>query len=267
MSKKINDYEERIVLFLDILGFTKLVEDSVRNEERFRKIQTSIRVIRHTFNITQKTKDRTITQFSDSLIVSFKNTEKGEVAFLLWKTNELLQKLIVKGIVCRGGIAKGKLIHNDVFVFGPAFLEAYRLESKIAIFPRVIIADESIMVTGVENYGFHPALDQKYEKSEIDSLLKLDFDGFYYVDYFNFKTIMEMSIKDKTYVNKLRELIIERLNSNKNNLYVTQKYQWMKNKFNEVVKILKMDNRIELCGFKIGSDKNSKFYKRLKAIE
>jgi hypothetical protein len=267
MTKKINNYEERIVLFLDILGFKELINDSIVDVERFQKIQTTIRVIRLTFNITQKSKDRTITQFSDSLVVSFKITEAGEVAFLLWKTNELLRKLILKGIVCRGGIAKGKLIHNDIYMFGPAFLEAYILESKIAIFPRVIIADKSIISIGIDNYGFHPAYDKEFEKSEINSLIKLDFDGFYYVDYFNFETKWEMSTQEKTYVNKLHELINEWLNSNKKNLYLTQKYQWMKNKFNEVVERLKIDNRIEVGGIKIGSEKKSGFYKKLKAIE
>jgi hypothetical protein len=70
MTKKISDYEERIVLFLDILGFTEIVKDSAQCDEQFKKIQTCIRVIRKTFNITQITRERTITQFSDSLIVT-----------------------------------------------------------------------------------------------------------------------------------------------------------------------------------------------------
>lgn len=41
----------------------------------------------------------------------------------------------------------------------------------------------------------------------------------------------------------------------------------MKNKFNEVIEHLKIDNRIEVGDIKIGSDKNSEFFKRLKTIE
>jgi hypothetical protein len=64
------------------------------------------------------------------------------VALLLAQTHKLIKKLILHGIVCRGGIAKGQLIHNHISIFGQAFIDAHNLESKLAIFPRVIIADD-----------------------------------------------------------------------------------------------------------------------------
>jgi len=267
MTKKISNYEERIVLFLDILGFKELIKKSVEDSEKFQKIQTCIKVIRNVFNITQRTKERTITQFSDSLVVSFKITEKGEVALLLNKTKELIRKLILKEIVCSGGIAKGKLIHNNIFLFGPSFNEAYKLESKLAIFPRVIIADKSIIDIGVENYGYHPSNDPEYEESEINSLIKLDFDGFHYVDYFVVESFFDLSTKDRIYINMLRKLIVIQLDKFKYDDYNRKKYEWMKDKFNIRIKEIKTDKRIVIACFKIGSDKSSKFYKKLNPIE
>jgi hypothetical protein len=43
------------------------------------------------------------------------------------------------GILVRGGIAKGQLHHTAKVVFGPALIEAYRLESQIAKFPRILL--------------------------------------------------------------------------------------------------------------------------------
>ncbi len=267
MTKKISNYEERIVLFLDILGFKGLIKDSIEDAEKFQKIRTLIRVIRNVFNITQRTKERAITQFSDSLIVSFKITEKGEVAFLLAKTHELIKRLVLHEIVCRGGIAKGQLIHDHIFMFGQAFIDAYNLESKLAIFPRVIIVNESIITLGKKYYGYHPANNSIYEDKELKSFTSMDFDGYTFIDYFNSGTIWEMSAKDKFYIKKLRKLIVIQLQLNENKPYIKQKYEWMKDKFNERVKEIKTDKRIEIAGFKMGSDKSSKFYRELKPIE
>ena len=266
MIKEISNYEERIVLFLDILGFKELIKESVEDSAKFQKIQTCIKVIRNVFNITQKSNERTITQFSDSLVVSFKITEKGEVALLLNKTQELIRNLILKGFVCRGGIAKGELIHNNTFLFGPAFNESYKLESGLAIFPRVIIADQSIIDIGVENYGYHPSDDPQHEESEINSLIKLDFDGFYYVDYFSAKSYLSLSTEEKSYINILRKLINHQLDTFKADDYKRQKYEWMKDKFNKTITDIKSQIKIEVGGLTLESNKNTMFYKKIKPI-
>lgn len=73
-------YEERIVLFLDILGFKELIESSAKKTEEIDKIKKAIHTIREVFDITNTTRERTVTQFSDSIVVSFLTNENGEVA-------------------------------------------------------------------------------------------------------------------------------------------------------------------------------------------
>jgi hypothetical protein len=261
-------YENRIVLFLDILGFSELVSRSEKDKNDFEKIKTSIRIIRKIFNVTQKTKERTISQFSDSIVVSFLVTEKGEVDLLLQKTKLLIKRLILNKIVCRGGIAQGKLIHDNIFMFGPAFIKAYKLECSSAIYPRVIIEDESIIKIGIENYGFHPSQDQSMEESEIKSLLAKDIDGFYYINYFSVDTFWELSKSEKQYIKELRKLIVENLSSNLSNIKARAKFEWMKTKFNEKVPLIKTPKRLDTGTLGIwGSEKESKFYKNLNVIE
>lgn len=267
MTQTILNYEERIVLFIDILGFKQLVNESITDNVKLEQIKTAINIIRKTYGITLKTKDRTITQFSDSIVISFLITEKGEVALLLAKTHLLIKTLILNDIVCRGGIARGHLIHDHIFMFGKALIDAYNLESNLAIFPRVIISDKSIIQIGKENYGYHPANNSSHEEKEIKSFISIDFDGVYFIDYFNLEIYSEMSQKDKNYVNKLRSLIEVQLQKNDKNLHIKQKYEWMKDKFNESVKLILTDKRVVVESMIYGSDKSSKFYKKLKPLK
>lgn len=259
-------YEDRVALFLDMLGFSQLVHSSENNIFEIKKIKDAIRTIQKVFDINQTTQERFITQFSDSIVVSFLISEKGEVALLLSKTHKLIKTLIAQEIICRGTITQGKMIHDENFMFGPAFIEAYELEVKIAVYPRIILIDESIIKIGVENYGYHPANTPSYEESEIKSFITKDFDGFYFVDYFNVETICEISEPEKQYVKDLRCLIEEGLKKHKDQPRIIQKYEWMKSKYNNLIVNLKEDNRIKAAGFIYGSNKTASFYQGLTQI-
>lgn len=265
MSKQIEKYEDRVVIFLDILGFKELVQKSHNNDEHIAKIKTAIKLIRKAYGKLNKNQERMITQFSDSIIVSFLIKEKGEVAYLLSKTQLLLKKLIMIDIVCRGGIAKGNLIHNHTLIFGQALIDAHEAESKIALYPRVILT-KSIIDLGIENYGYHPANDADYESADINSFLSIDFDGFYYIDYFKTEMFFELSMKDNIYLNKLYSFIANQLNLNVSKPYVKQKYEWMKSKYNDQVQKVLFDNRVTNEGFELGSSKKSKIYKNIKPL-
>ena len=124
-------YEDRVVLFLDILGFSQLVKSSENNILEIKKIKDAIRTIQDVFDINQTTQERVITQFSDSIVVSFLISEKGEIAFLLSKTHKLIKTLITQEIICRGAITKGKMIHDENFMRrSQSRHEPYRAEAR-----------------------------------------------------------------------------------------------------------------------------------------
>jgi hypothetical protein len=52
---------------------------------------------------------------------------------------ELSRTLLRAGYFARGAITKGLLYHDHNMVFGPAFLEAYRLETTVSKFPRIMV--------------------------------------------------------------------------------------------------------------------------------
>jgi hypothetical protein len=82
-------------------------------------------------------------------------------------------RLLRLGFLSRGGIAKGPAYHRDGKVFGPAILEAYRLENRVAVFPRVILQPEIVKA------GLHigPPIDQLFAR-----MIKSNEDGFYMVN-------------------------------------------------------------------------------------
>lgn len=152
-------------------------------------------------------------------------------------------------------------------MFGPAFNEAYSLKSKSAFYPRFILADESIIEIGITYYGYHPADDELHEKSEIKSMLSKDCDGFYYVNYINEETIQEITDSGKEYVQQLGDFISIGLEQYKCNLRVIQKYERMREKYNNLVCELRKNNRVEVAGLWYGSDKSDTFYRTLTQIQ
>ena len=136
------DFEERYVSFLDILGFGELM-DRVVSDRDLRDRLHEMLVINET--IADLMADKTVgisndgmTAFSDSIVYS--SPEFGNVlnhAHSFWR---LLAK---EGFFCRGAIARGPLIHEGRVCYGPAMVLAYQLESRCAVYPRIII-DEAI---------------------------------------------------------------------------------------------------------------------------
>lgn len=104
----------------------------------------------------------------DDCFVEFK-----DVAFI---TSIYQEELLRYNIFCRGGISIGDAYLDDTFVFGRALSEAYLLESKTAIYPRVIISKKlaDIVYPITSNSG-----------GCYDYMCTPDKDGEFYVDYLN----------------------------------------------------------------------------------
>lgn len=239
------EYEDRIVCFLDILGFKRHIrrtdtKDSEENTRNINNIVSAIQDIRFFTDIEelQETEGKQVTQFSDSLVISFLSNEESGVFHSLLLIMWIQVSLVKHGILCRGGIVRGKLIHTEKFLFGPAIVNAYKLESKAALYPRVIL-DETIILSGVEAHGQHHFAS--HEEDSIMSLLKQDSDGMYYIDYI---TEAQEELDDPyydypLYLKALGDIILEGLQNSDPSVLI--KYQWLKEKYVPHVKELKND--------------------------
>ena len=202
-------YEDRIVVFLDILGFQKIINKTLQpdgsdNSSEIENLVNTFKDI-ECFTMpdhTELNNGKKVTQFSDSLVISFPVTLQGGLWSTLFDLRLLIINLINRNMLCRGAITIGKLYH-DKYVFGPALIEAYILESNIAYYPRVILSEKVIKAGKKSPYFIHTSEEEEHY---IKDLLDKDEDAMYFIDYFN---IGESALDDPEnfpiYLGKLRE--------------------------------------------------------------
>lgn len=133
------NYTERYCAFIDILGFRNLVDalerEKVAPTEIFR-VLSAVHVRKQA--IRQQEADLRSQSISDGVALSAAMNAAGLDA-ICTAAEELSRMLLRSGYFARGAITKGSLYHDGNMVFGPAFLEAYRLETEVAKFPRIMI--------------------------------------------------------------------------------------------------------------------------------
>jgi len=136
------DYENKFIIFVDILGFSTFV-----NENKF----TLDELIRFTTLLKEGNKDGKlcpesdfqesdfnfeITQISDCLILTSEVSEAGLLKILNHAWTSLFQ-LMKEGIMCRGYITQGLVYHQDSQIIGPAYQKALDKEkSEIKAFQK-----------------------------------------------------------------------------------------------------------------------------------
>ena len=215
-------YSQYLVASLDILGIKERMcgADSLQILNAIRDEYETI--IRDTHANDKEFSSPTWHEFkvfSDNIVMARKvNNRKemeqqlhniaGNILFLqtrLWCRHHLL---------LRGGIALGNFYIDDLIAFGPGLLEAYQLESKIAIYPRVILS---------------PKLNEFANKWPAKTpLFSNDSDNYIFVDYFSFWHNRFPNEEDRK-----KHITFVELGLN-NNECIRQKYSWMIEKIEKV---------------------------------
>jgi hypothetical protein len=228
-------YEDRIVCFLDVLGFAEHIRETVNadgndNESRIAMLAGAFEAVRDLLDIDkpEERKGKEVTQFSDSIVISFPMKEESGVFYALLEILWVQIDLLYRGMLCRGAVTKGKLIHTPRILFGPAMVDAYRLESNAATYPRVIL-DESIVEAGATAHARHHRAE--HERESILELLLRDSDGMYFINYV---TGAQSELNDPecdypSYLAALRDIIAKGLENR--DPAVRVKYQWLRERF------------------------------------
>lgn len=145
-----NSYSDRIVCFIDILGFRGHIARSTKDPARVEAIADVLKdlsdelesSLRETVeDIGAQPVDYIQSSFSDNIAFSVRPSVLG-FFWSLEATRILVETLLLRGMLYRGGLTKGQVFHDadTKVIFGPALNEAYRLESEISKFPRVIMS-------------------------------------------------------------------------------------------------------------------------------
>ena len=154
--------EDRLVAFIDILGFREIIKgmadepgkaDFIRDvlkivQKQERKISRERRneerrIRRHTGRTAWLLPPARLemTAFSDCYVISSAWERGWDV---LVAAQALAALMLYKGILIRGGIVRGKAYHERRVLFGPAVIAAYELQEHAARYPRIVVEDHIV---------------------------------------------------------------------------------------------------------------------------
>jgi|SRR5579859_3240480 len=138
-------YAERYCGFVDILGFRQLVNGLSAEGEEWQSMRRLLERLHNppkdlmSHHELTAGSDIRIQSISDAIAISTLPTPGG-----LYQMFNVLEDValtfLIGGYFVRGAIVKGMLYHDEKMVFGEALTEAYRLESEIVRFPRIMVA-------------------------------------------------------------------------------------------------------------------------------
>src|SRR5262245_5947876 len=109
---------DRVVAFVDILGFKDLLKEMEGNSSVFQTVSNALRHLLDTENtLTAHEHTTEMTTFSDCTVLSVAPSSEF---FLLDLVRYLSITLLRRGILFRGAIITAPLFHEGRIVFGPA---------------------------------------------------------------------------------------------------------------------------------------------------
>lgn len=179
-------YEERVCCFIDILGWKSKVEGIELGDPLMDVILAALTEIENhwrgkSLEFYLANTSREVTIFSDSVVVSALLTEDISIESILIDILHMQMTMLPRGMWLRGAVTYGQLYHTKDRVFGPALNEAYRLESEVAKYPRVIL-DHSLLKV----YDSHssPHKSQSLYRIIESGICFKDTDDYYFIDQF-----------------------------------------------------------------------------------
>jgi len=140
-------YRESYVAFLDVLGFENLVKSDASESKS--KLECYFKLINEEVKELKKfaeKRDIGALIISDSVILSVEKTtshpKNTQILRQLCIAIKKIQfRLALNGLWLRGGVSSGKAYFSpqNNQIVGPAYIDAYNLENRVAIYPRVIL--------------------------------------------------------------------------------------------------------------------------------
>ena len=146
-------YEKRILAFIDILGFSEEIKNSV-DKNTGKEIEPKTEKIDKLFEkvlaidkkeykfIEDNVKSKKVSHFSDSVTISYLLEEEAGIFHILSDILYFCISIFHDGYLIRGAITYGDLHHSESKLYGPAMLAAYDMEKKLAFYPRVVFENK-----------------------------------------------------------------------------------------------------------------------------
>lgn len=237
-------YQDRIVAFVDIIGFKAIVEKTVSDEAYFNSIIDSISEIRREFikhpksEFQMKVRDllydpfdnpdykTMVLQVSDCMVISKLANVYGALEDLVLELALAIHILITQGLLCRGCIEYGKVYHTDEYIVGPGYTAAYLGEEKEFV-PAVSLSKE------VYSLALQKRSSDARARDYFDNFVVPHTSDRFFIDYFNdLEGYIDVFERPQEHYGKLKR-IIQYEYTRANDYKIKAKYLWMIDHFNE----------------------------------
>ncbi len=218
-----------VAAYLDILGYSDYIAgvfEEGRAENELVRLRSALDVAyEHLKEQSNKQHfngklDFQVRSFTDNLLIGYPIPEHGDALGILIMVvhcvGYLQMELARGGYFVRGAISVGALYVDDDIIFGPALMEAYRAEQKLAVYPRVILCDSA------EGPFRGPWQNRKVPGVLVDS------DRRVFIDYLD-GTVMIAYPDDRPFTEFLeghKAAVVAKLKEFADKPYIRAKYDW-----------------------------------------
>lgn len=240
-------YRNRAVAFLDVLGFKQKLNDFELEAKSNHIPENEDAVNANGKYISQKANDfintfkLAISQldekkyryylFSDNIcITSIQDTSASDLQDLLLVIAKLYFEFAKRGYFLRGGIDYGLFIDEETLALGNPLANAYELETKKAVYPRIVLSQNLVD----EFQGYDPQGEKQFDYFYSDALIKDSCE----IKFLNvFLQVFQSDYREdrEAFFARFKTVILENLHANKSNETVFVKYKWLADQFNEFI--------------------------------
>src|SRR5689334_8037509 len=138
----VNDYREKYVVFIDMLGFSRLIAKVAADVRERHRVIEALKLVKNTC-CHNPAIDMRFTYFSDCIVLSAERSPHA--LWEIFQSIELLAfNLLQYDVFVRGGLTVGPTHHSEHFVFGTSVVEAYNLEKYRACQPLVLLSPDVV---------------------------------------------------------------------------------------------------------------------------
>lgn len=256
-------YRKSFCAYFDILGFSnKIQEEDLNFFDKYLKVlESEIEYLDKTYDFYNKEgyKSFELKIFTDNFVIGYPWHDRygeSELGYLTSILSHIQFNFIKEGIFIKGAISFSKLFMDDNIVLGNALIEAYQLEEKKSIYPRIILSPEAQTLVE-EHIGYYG--DRK--SSPQNSQFLKDKDGYYFINYLY--SLIDDSLESLEFIdyNKLSSELIKHkeavefgLIENSKNYRVFEKYAWTANYHNFFCQTFLDESKCDIQSLLISSE-------------
>lgn len=222
-------YQMGAVAFIDVLGFKEVVRSSIQSEGHKRCLEDLIEALESAVPSLDARVSPHVplrlypkhTYISDCIVLSAPLLDceyplYSGLEVVVMRCIQLTHKFLDLGYLLRGGISAGFVWHSDGNIVGPAYQEAYRLETQTKQ-PRIALSKEAIDYWGKPfNEGSRMCLKRQ------GVVMVNGVHDYYMPDNSTYEGIQKE-------FSKYEKIVESKLSSNELDEDVKKKWEWFKN--------------------------------------